>query len=77
MTDLPTDKTELIEQMEAGRWKWDNLLAQIDTSVLEEPNVEGVWSIKQIVAHILGYEEWASCLADRFARSYLNCPVCL
>ena len=62
MTDLPINKTELIEQMEAGRQQWDNMLAQIDPSALEESNVEGVWSIKQIVAHILGYEEWTLAL---------------
>ena len=59
MTDLPTSKIELLEQMEAGRMQWDNVLAQISTSALEDPGVEGIWSIKQIVAHILGYEEWA------------------
>jgi uncharacterized damage-inducible protein DinB len=62
MTDLPTSKTELLEQMEAGRSKWNDVLAQIDSSALEEPGIEGVWSIKQIIAHILGYEEWALAL---------------
>src|SRR5215216_1496497 len=59
MTDLPINKTELLEHMESGRREWEESLAQVDPSALDEPAVEGVWSVKQIVAHILGYEEWA------------------
>lgn len=34
--------------------------------MLEQPGVEGLWSVKQIVAHIAGYEEGAAAfLTDR------------
>ena len=59
MTNLPADKSALLQEMQAGRRLWDDALTQIDPSTLEEPGIEGIWSVKQIIAHILGYEEWA------------------
>jgi hypothetical protein len=60
--DTPTTKAALLRAMESGRAEWDTLLSQIDAQALEEPGVEGVWSIKQIVAHIAGYEQYAAAL---------------
>jgi hypothetical protein len=63
---LPATKAELITALERGRRDWDTLLAAIDEHALVEPGVEGVWSVKQIVAHIAGYEAWAAAfLTDR------------
>src|SRR5678815_4162431 len=56
--DIPKTKSELLSAMEAGRREWDTVLSQIDEQHLSEPGVEGVWSVKQIVAHVAGYEEW-------------------
>lgn len=64
--DIPKTKSELLRAMEAGRREWDTILSQIDEQALSEPGVEGVWSVKQIVAHVAGYEEWtAAFLNDR------------
>ncbi len=64
--DVPTSKSALLRAMETGRSEWETLLSQIDEHTLLEPGVEGVWSVKQIVAHIAGYEEWAAAfLTDR------------
>ena len=56
--DIPKTKSELLSAMEAARREWDTVLSQIDEQQLSEPGVEGVWSVKQIVAHVAGYEEW-------------------
>jgi hypothetical protein len=64
--DTPTTKAALLSAMETARREWDSLLSQVDEQALVEPGVEGVWSVKQIVAHIAGYEEWAAAfLTDR------------
>ena len=64
--DLPATKSALIAALEAGRDEWDAALAQVGSAGLEQPGVEGTWSVKQIVAHVAGYEEWAAAfLADR------------
>jgi uncharacterized damage-inducible protein DinB len=60
--DTPTTKVALLSAMETGRAEWDTMLSHIDAHALEEPCVEGVWSVKQIVAHIAGYEEYAAAL---------------
>ena len=59
MIELPNSKTALLEQMKIGRREWENLLVRIDPYIFEEPGVEGIWSVKQIIAHIIGYEEWS------------------
>ncbi len=58
--DIPKTKSELLRVMEAGRREWDKVLSQINEQHLSEPGVEGVWSVKQIVAHVAGYEEWTA-----------------
>src|SRR4051812_26537970 len=63
-------KSALLLAMETGRSEWETLLSQIDEHALLAPGVEGVWSVKQIVAHIAGYEEWAAAfLTDRLDPS--------
>ena len=64
--ELPKTKAELLEAMEAGRGEWDAVLSQIDEQHLSETGVEGIWSVKQIVAHVAGYEKWTGAfLNDR------------
>jgi hypothetical protein len=64
--DGPTTKVALLDAMETSRREWDTLLDSIDAEALVQQGVEGVWSVKQIVAHIAGYEEWtAAFLTDR------------
>ena len=58
-------KSDLLMAMETGRQAWQALLGQINEAAILEPGVEGVWSVKEIVAHIAGYEEYFSAyLAD-------------
>jgi Protein of unknown function (DUF1706) len=60
--NTPTTKAALLSAMETGRAEWDTLFSHIDGHTLDEPGVEGVWSVKQIVAHMAGYEEYAAAL---------------
>jgi hypothetical protein len=38
------------------RMRWNALLAQIDPARMEEPGVEGAWSMKELIAHLTWYE---------------------
>ena len=51
-------KSILLVRMESGRQAWQALLDQIDEAAMLEPGVEGVWSVKEIVAHIAGYQQY-------------------
>src|SRR5437868_2837701 len=64
--DVTTTKAALLQSMEIVRSEWETLLSQIDEQALVQPGVEGGWSVKDIVAHITGYEEYtAALLSDR------------
>ena len=62
----PKNKAELLEKMAAGRKEWDDLLARVSDQEMKKPNVEGVWSIKDVLAHICAYEQYmAATIADQ------------
>lgn len=53
-------KAQLLERMRAGRAEWEALLAVVPESRMIEPDVEGEWSIKDILAHVTVYEQWTA-----------------
>ena len=50
------DKTAFINALIDSRAQWDALLSQIDEQSMLAPGVEGDWSIKDIIAHVMWYE---------------------
>jgi hypothetical protein len=56
----PGSKTELLEQMRAGREEWDALIAQIPDSARTESALAGGWSVKDLIAHVAAYENWTA-----------------
>jgi hypothetical protein len=46
----------LVEEMRSERERWEALLARIGTERMEEPGVDGDWSVKDVVAHVTAYE---------------------
>ena len=50
------DRTTFINSLIDTRAQWDALIAQIDEQWMLEPDVEGKWSVKDIIAHILWNE---------------------
>jgi len=51
------DKTTFINALAESRAQWDALLAQIDERWMLEPDVEGKWSVKDIIAHVMWNEQ--------------------
>lgn len=76
--DAPASKTDLLQSMEDGRREWEALLTQIGEQSMLEPGVEGVWSVKDIIVHIAGFEQYAVALltdvlrADALAQAALD-----
>jgi hypothetical protein len=59
MTEQLTVK-QLVAAMHAARSDWDALLAEVGQARWEQPGVAGDWSIKDIIAHITYFENWAT-----------------
>lgn len=60
--ETPANKIALLNAMAEGRREWEALLAQVDDAAMREPGVEGVWSVQEILAHVAGFEEYATAL---------------
>jgi hypothetical protein len=58
----PENKSALIEAMNTGRAEWEALLNQIPDSALREPGVDGIWSVRDILAHICAYEQYMAAM---------------
>ena len=65
-------KSALLVAMESGRLAWQALLDQIDEAAMTESGVEGDWSVKEIVAHIAGYEQYFSAYLADLRQGSLN-----
>jgi DinB superfamily len=55
--DQPMTGTRLASILQAERTQWNALLAQVGLDRMEEPGVEGEWSVKELVAHLTWYEQ--------------------
>ena len=60
--------SELVETMRREHANWEALLAQVPREHMEEPGVEGLWSVKDIIAHVAAYELWLALDLERALR---------
>jgi hypothetical protein len=65
-------KSTLLVAIETGRQAWQALLNQIDEAAMTESGVEDLWSVKDIVAHIAGYEQYFSAYLVDLRQGSLN-----
>ena len=49
-------KSELVDWLQAEYQQWEALLAQIGPARMDQPGVAGEWSIKDLVAHLTGWQ---------------------
>ena len=50
------NKEEVISRVRTERSRWNDIMAQIDDDLMLKPGVEGDWSAKDILAHVMWYE---------------------
>ena len=50
------NKEEVISRVRTERSRWNDVMAQIDDDLMLKPGVEGEWSAKDILAHVIWYE---------------------
>jgi hypothetical protein len=64
-------KTELLNALQEQYQQWQALLDQIGPERMEQPGVNGDWSMKDMVAHLTGWNRW---LAIRLEAALLKEP---
>lgn len=52
----PMTGVRLVGILQTERARWNDLLAQVSPDRMEEPGVEGTWSLKELIAHLTWYE---------------------
>jgi hypothetical protein len=50
------NKSELLNWLREEQQQWEAFLGQIDPARMEQPGVNGPWSMKDMVAHMNGYQ---------------------
>jgi uncharacterized protein (TIGR03083 family) len=50
------DKATFLEQLRSTRAEWEALLDEVGEARMAEPGANGVWSVKDVVAHVLWSE---------------------
>jgi hypothetical protein len=66
--DKALSKTEVVEAASAGRVRFRQLIGQLSEAQMTCPNVQGAWSVKDIVAHVTDWEERMVCWLGQAAR---------
>jgi hypothetical protein len=57
------NKTDLLSWLKEENRQWEAFLDQIGPERMKQPGVAADWSIKDIIAHLAGWNRW---LVDRF-----------
>jgi len=52
------NKSELLNWLQEEYQQWEVFLDQIDPTLMDQPGVNGDWSMKDIVAHLTGWNRW-------------------
>jgi len=50
------NKEEVIARVKTERGHWSDIIARMDDDMMLKPGVEGHWSVKDILAHVVWYE---------------------
>jgi len=62
-------KSELLNWMQEEYQKWEAFLDQIGPARMDQPGVNGDWSMKDIVAHLTGWNRWLVARLQAAGRS--------
>lgn len=64
----PLTRTDLLAEIIGERAMWDALLDEVGEARMDEPGADGEWSVKETIAHVMGWERWGAAEARRVAR---------
>jgi hypothetical protein len=52
------NKPELLNWLQENYQQWEVFLDQIGPMRMDQPGVKGDWSMKDIIAHLTGWNRW-------------------
>jgi hypothetical protein len=55
---IPMSKIELLDWLQEEYRRWELLLDEIGPTRMDQPGVNGDWSMKDIVAHLTAWNRW-------------------
>ena len=61
-------KSELLNWLREQYQQWESFFDQIDPKRMEQPGVNGDWSMKDMVAHLIGFQPWLTSRIKAAAR---------
>jgi len=67
-------KSELLSWLQEEQQQWEAFLDQIGPTRMDQPGVAGLWSIKDIVAHLTGWNRWLVARLQAAGRSQPEPP---
>jgi hypothetical protein len=62
------NKSELVNWLQQEVREWEALLDQIGPTRIEQPGLNGDWSMKDVVAHLTGWNRWLVARLQAAAR---------
>jgi hypothetical protein len=62
-------RAEVLAELRSQQKEWESLLAEVGEDRMEEPGVQGPWSIKDIVAHLTAWRRRTVGRLEAVARS--------
>jgi len=68
------NKSELLNWLRKEYQEWEAFLGQIGTARMDQPGVNGDWSMKDIVAHLTGWNRWLVARLQAAQRSQPEPP---
>lgn len=70
-------KSRFVETMQIERQRWEEALNAIGLERMTLPGCAGVWSARDVVAHVTAYEQWMLDALDALARGEAPSPSVL
>ena len=77
MADEAMTKARFLETLRAERRQWEEAIAAVGEERMTLPGFAGVWSVKDVVAHITAYERWLLEWLEAAARGEPAAPSVL
>ena len=68
------NKSELLNWLQEQYERWKALLEQIGPERMDQPGVNGDWSMKDIVAHLTGWNHWLVIRLQAAGRGVMEAP---